>query len=93
MREIIIVTDSVLAAIGFVCICLSADTYEKSISKALRKIVFPGRCGVAFNIYTDRIIKRGTWRAFGNINRGGNGTAAVYSSANAAKGKSGCLLR
>lgn len=42
MREIIIVTDSVLAAIGFVCICLSADTYEKSISKALRKIVFPG---------------------------------------------------
>lgn len=42
MREIIIVTDSVLAAIGFVCICLSADTYEKSISKALRKNVFPG---------------------------------------------------
>ena len=42
MREIIIVTDSVLAAIGFVCICLSTDMYEKSISKALRKIVFPG---------------------------------------------------
>lgn len=42
MEAVIIAIDSVLAAIGFVCICKTADTDEKTISRALRKIVLPG---------------------------------------------------